>query len=198
MSPSFPANPLSTSELLAVASSHLSANGYLVVRDLDVGAHSGERGFVAEDDFGVVSVLVFDSWAQLENEWRDAQADLVELLSARLSRSAPKAWDGYLVLLCSAYAGDSSAVNQIERDTTRVRKIVATGENLQTIKDVEAALDLLLPLKLIESTTSMAGVLQILPTLIPAVDSDAILTVVDAFQSGEPPLERLHAFGRSK
>lgn len=198
MSPSFPAEPLSASELLSVASSHLASNGYTVVRDMSVGEYSGERGFVAEDDFGVVSLLVFDTWTQLEEEWRGAQADLVSLLSARLARSAPKAWDGYLVLFCAGYAEDVSSVHQIERDTTRVRKIIATGENLLTIGDVETALDLLLPLKLPKESAAMKGALEILPELIPSVDAGAIQTLVDAFRSSEPPLERLHSFGQIK
>ena len=198
MSPSFPNAPLLTSELISIASSHLASNGYTVVRDMSVGEYSGDRGFIAEDDFGVVSVVVFDTWKQLENEWQSAQADLVALLSARLARSAPKAWDGYLILLCAGYAEDARSISQIERDTTRVRKIVATAENLLTIRDVETALDLLLPLKLSEGSAAMQGVLEILPQLITSVEVGAVTTIVDAFRSGEPPLERLHAYEHSK
>jgi hypothetical protein len=174
---------LSTSVLVALANEVLAGNGYRVVRDLTEFAHLSDRGLLAEDEFSVISVVAFETWPQLEAEWLDAQADLVELLSRRLSRSAPKAWDGYLVLLCAGEPLDRQSIVQIERDTTRVRKIIAT-------------LDLLLPLTLPEDLSALDDVLESLPELIAtSADPTAVRIVIDAFRSMEPPLERLHALG---
>jgi hypothetical protein len=187
---------LSTSVLVALANEVLAGNGYRVVRDLTEFAHLSDRGLLAEDEFSVISVVAFETWPQLEAEWLDAQADLVELLSRRLSRSAPKAWDGYLVLLCAGEPLDRQSIVQIERDTTRVRKIIATGDMLRTSNDVARVLDLLLPLTLPEDLSALDDVLESLPELIAtSADPTAVRIVIDAFRSMEPPLERLHALG---
>lgn len=185
---------LTTSVLVALASEVFTANGYRVVRDLTDFAHSADRGLLAEDEFSVVSVVTFETWQQLENEWLETQADLVELLARRLSRAAPKAWDGYLVLLCIGQPPNRQAVSAIERDTTRVRKIVATGEMLRTSADVARVLDLLLPLNVPSGVTMLEDVLDSLPEVMrSSADPDAVRVVVDAFRSMEPPLERLHS-----
>lgn len=187
---------LTTSELLALASAQLSSNGYRVVRDIAGTAHSADRGLLAEDATSVVSVIAFETWQQLETEWRDAQADLVDLLSRRLQRSAPKAWDGYLVLLCISPPTDHYAAARIERDTTRLRKIVAAGEMLRTIKDIETVLDVLTPLELPNAVAALDDVLEALPELIGGgIDPAAVKAVVDAYRDMEAPLERLHALG---
>jgi hypothetical protein len=185
---------LSTSVLVALASELFTGNGYRVVRDLTDFPHSADRGLLAEDEFSVVSVVTFETWHQLENEWLETQADLVELLARRLSRAAPKAWDGYLVLLCAGEPPQRRAVSAIERDTTRVRKIVATGEMLRTSADVARVLDLLLPLTVPKGATMLEDVLDSLPEVMKlSADPSAVRVVVDAFRSMEPPLERLHA-----
>lgn len=187
-------SPLTTSDMLTLAAAQLIASGYRVVRDVAGTVNSADRGILAEDAASVVSVVVFETWSQLEAEWHEAQADLVDLLSKRLRRSAPKAWDGYLVLLCAGPPTDKHVLSQIERDTTRVRKIVATGETLRTIRDMEGVLDILAPLELPEDLEALEDVLDALPELIGGgVDPAVVRTVVEAFREMEAPLERLHA-----
>lgn len=184
---------LTTSVLLALASEVFTGHGFRVVRDLTDFAHSSDRGLLAEDEFSVVSVVTFETWQQLESEWLETQADLVELLARRLSRAAPKAWDGYLVLLCVGEPPSRQAVSAIERDTTRVRKIVATGGMLRTSADVARVLDLLLPLNLPAGVMMLEGVLDSLPEVMKSsADPEAVRVVIDAFKAMEPPLERLH------
>jgi hypothetical protein len=188
---------LSLPALLALASEQLSANGYRVVRDQSLSALPSERALLAEDEYGVVAIVAYHTWAQLETEWSDAQADLVGLLARRLARSAPKAWDGYLVLLCTSFSPDPAAVSQIERDTTRIRKIVATAEMLKTTSDLARILDVFMPLAVPESTAALTDVLDTLPDLMRGqVEPSAVRIVIDAFRTMEPPLERLHAFGQ--
>lgn len=185
---------LDTSTMLALASEILSASGYRVARDLTEMTRLGEGSLVAEDAFSVVSLVAFETWQQLETEWLEAQADLVDLLSRRLARAAPKAWDGYLVLLSVSDPLDPHAAMRIERDTTRVRKIIATGSTLQTAGDVEQVLDLLLPLKLPDTLLAVEDVLDTLPDHMRGlIDPADLRTVIEAFRTMEPPLERLHA-----
>lgn len=190
---------MTTTSLVALASETLAANGYRVVRDMAGMLKIGDQALLAEDSYNVVSVVAFETWQQLASEWVDAQADLVELLSRRLARSAPKAWDGYLVLMCAGEPADRRDVLKIERDTTRVRKIVATGSMLRTSSDVRRVLDLLLPLDLPPNLSAMSDALDALPSLMADTVSPEIMkVVVDAYRSVEPPLERLHDLGTAQ
>jgi hypothetical protein len=187
---------LSASSMIALASETLSLNGYRVVRDMTDMKKLGDQALLAEDAYSVISVVAFETWQQLEKEWAEAQADLVDLLARRLSRSAPKAWDGYLVLLCAGEPLDRLDADRIERDTSRVRKIVATGGRLRTSADVTRVLDLLLPLELPNNLSALDDVLDALPELMAdTVDRAKLKIVVDAFRDGSPPLERLHESG---
>ena len=62
--------------------------------------------------------------------WLQAQAALVDLISAFFHRSDAKAWEGYLVLLTPSVLPHDAAleVTEIRRNTTHVRKLVATGD----------------------------------------------------------------------
>lgn len=188
--------PLTTSAMIALASEVLSANSYRVARDITDMVRIGEQALLAEDAYSVVSVIAFETWQELEAEWPDAQASLVDLLARRLTRSAPKAWDGYLVLLCGADPVDPREVTKIERDTSRVRKIVASSSNLRGSADVARVLDLLIPLDLPAKVAAVNDVLDGLPNLMRnVVDPAKMKIVVDAFRAVEPPLARLHASG---
>ncbi|CAM3170182.1 MULTISPECIES: hypothetical protein [Sphingomonas] len=187
---------LSASSMIALANETLSLNGYRVVRDMTDMKRLGDQALLAEDAYSVVSVVAFETWQQLARDWSEAQADLVDLLARRLSRSAPKAWDGYLVLLCAGEPADCLDADRIERDTSRVRKIVATGGRLRTSADVARVLDLLLPLELPGDLAALEDVLDALPELMAkTVDRAKLKIVVDAYRDGEPPLERLHENG---
>ncbi|MBU0825477.1 MAG: hypothetical protein KKA44_02485 [Alphaproteobacteria bacterium] len=180
--------------MIALAGEVLSSNKYRVARDLTDVGRVGDDALLAEDEFSVVSVVAFETWPQLVESWSEAQADLVELLSRRLARSAPKAWDGYLVLFCAGEPLDRHEMVEIERDTTRVRKIVATGSMLRTSADVARTLDLLLPLGLPASSEAARDVLEGLPDLLKDFAEPAsVRVVVDAFRAIEPPLDRLHS-----
>lgn len=187
---------LSASSMIALASETLSLNGYRVVRDLTDMAKLGDQALLAEDAYSVVSIIAFETWHQLEQEWADAQADLVDLLARRLSRSAPKAWDGYLILMCAGEPSDRREAVKIERDTTRVRKIVATGGMLRTSTDIARVLDLLLPLELPTNLLALTDVLDALPALMEnTVELAKMKVVIDAYRDAEPPLQRLHESG---
>jgi hypothetical protein len=183
---------LSLSALMAVANEQLATNGFRVLRDVSFSGLPVERALLAEDDYSVVAIVGFETWTQLESEWSDAQAQLVSLLGRRLARSAPKAWDGYLVLLCTSAAPDRAAVSQIERDTTRVRKIVATVDRLRTTSDVARILDVFMPLTVSDATAESSDILDSLPELLRhEVSPVETRAVIQAFSEMKPLLESL-------
>lgn len=187
--------PLTSSQLLAAASEYLLAGGYTTV---DVSTAAAGTSRVFEDPFGVVALQVYDTWHDLQRDWNEAQGFLVELMSAHLSRPEPKAWEGYLVLLCPTPVPTSerSEVANLRYDTNRVRKLVATGDELETLEDVRNALLPLLPLEVKPPSASGAGLLDRLPDLLRehGVDPQITRVVVDAFTSNDSIIERLHEF----
>jgi hypothetical protein len=189
---------ISTLVLVAVSRELLSNNGFRIASDLRFDSLPPNRTLIAEDDYSVIAIVAYETFSELQSEWSGAQADLVNLLAQRLARSSPKAWDGYLVLMCAGSSTDRNAITEIERDTTRVRKIVATGEMLRTTKDVARVLDPFLPLMPSERGPELPDVLATLPELlrkdVPVAVTEA---VIDAFRKLEPPLERIHDFGEN-
>ena len=187
---------LSSNVIIAAARETLAASGFRVSSEHGLTALEPDRSLLAEDEYAVIALVAYDTWTELQAEWQDAQAELVALLAKRLARSAPKAWDGYLVLLCGASTTDKVGMAAIERDTTRVRKIVATGEILRTTSDVSRVLDPFLPLETPGEEAEIPDVLAMLPELLKGgVPIPATQAVINAFRAMEPPLERLHELG---
>jgi hypothetical protein len=187
---------ISALAIIAASRELLANNGFRIANDLQFDSLPATRALVAEDDYSVVTIVAYETFSELQSEWSSAQADLVTLLARRLARSAPKAWDGYLVLMSVGSSTDRSVISTIERDTTRVRKIVATGEMLRTTRDVARVLDPFLPLTLLEASAELPDVLATLPELLKnEVPVAATEAVIDAFRKLEPPLERIHALG---
>jgi hypothetical protein len=189
---------LTVTQLLARATEVLNANGYTEVpstADTDLRIR---RSRVFEDAYGIVALHGFDTWRQLADQWHLAQGQLVDLISTHLRTPEPKAWEGYLVLLTPGLvqATDRVALNDLRNDTIRVRKLIATGEDLGTLDDVRGALLPLLPLSIDGSQASSEGLLELLPGMLEEADisRDVTEVVVGAFAANESILERLHAF----
>jgi hypothetical protein len=187
---------LAPAAVLAEAASVLSGASYHVERDaekiLDL---PSERSFLAEDKYGVVIVVVYDTWGDLTRGWRSAQARAVEVISDRFTRLDRKAWDGYLILLTPALAAeDDATVHEIRYDTNRIRKIVATGEDIRSLSDVERTLLPLLPLA--HDTVELeedASPLDELPERLQehGVARELVQTAVDAFKEHRPIVQEL-------
>jgi hypothetical protein len=184
---------LTPSQLLAAVSELLEAGSYKAVQGGD-GWTSNARLF--EDPYGIVAVVVYETWGDLAGAWPDAQGRLVELISSHLRRPEPKSWEGYLVLLTPAVCPSTarSEAAAIRYDTNRVRKLVATGDELPTLDDVEQALLPLLPLQVESQLGTSSALLDRLPDLLAGrgIDAEAARTVVRAFTENESILERLH------
>ena len=140
-----PAQLLTPSQLLGAVSSTLVGAGFRQVTETKGARHPDILLF--EDTFAIVAVGVFESCERLIREWSNCQGWLVETVSSHVSKAEAKAWDGYLVLLTTAVASDFEqlALEQIARDTSHTRKLVASGDRLRTLSDVDAALAPFLP-----------------------------------------------------
>jgi hypothetical protein len=184
---------LTSSQVLAAASELLVSGGYSVVP-----TPPGWEGTVRlfEDPYGIVALHLYETWDRLIQEWHVAQGELVDLISEHLSRPEPKAWEGYLVVFTTGLmtGSDRTSLTDLRYDTNRVRKLVSTGEELETLDDVRTALLPLLPLDPETPPSERAGVLEMLPDLMTSEDvpRHVIEVLVDAFVNNASIVERLH------
>ena len=186
---------LSTIQVLAEATSVLEAGGYRAVAVPQAWPTSAR---VFEDPYGIVSLRVYDTWQQVSTEWTEMQGLLVDLISTNVRRGEPKTWEGYLVLLTIGQIIDEQRQDLVDLryDTNRVRKLVATAEDLQSLDDVRTALLPLLPLQVDEPPTSASGLLNRLPELLSEehIDPQVTETAIDAFSRNQSVVQRLHEF----
>jgi hypothetical protein len=184
--------PLTVTQLLAAATEEMVAGGY---REFRTGAEAPlDPTRVFEDAYGIVSLHVYETWGHLVDRWPLAQGHLVDLISAHLRKPEPKSWEGYLVLLTPGRAEADSRVNTIRYDTHRVRKLLATGEDLGTLNGLRSALLPLLPLSVEPDRAAEEGLLDRLPALLASrqIDQEVTAAVVSAFQQNESIVDALH------
>lgn len=141
-------------------------------------------------------VVVYETWPALVEGWTEDQGRLVGLISAHMTRADAKAWEGYLVLLTPAVPpeGKESGVEEVRYDVTRVRKLVAAGDELLALADVERALLPLLPITLSTEIEAGASVLDELPGLLQeqGIDREESEALIEAFREQRPLLEAIH------
>ncbi len=187
------ASPLTATQVLAAATELLESGGYSVV-PTPMSWQGAVRLF--EDSYGIVALHLYDTWEQLLQTWHVTQGQLVDLISEHLSRPEPKAWEGYLALFTTGpvTASDRTSVVDLRYDTNRVRKLVSTGEELETLEDVRVALLPLLPLDLQPPSTARSGLLDLLPELMADDDvpREFVEELVSAFAKNASIVERLH------
>jgi len=148
-----------------------------------------------EDEYGVVGIVVFDTCAELLRTWPDLQASLVDVISRHVGKEESKSWDGYLVLLSPGIAPSASAaIEDVRYNTTRLRKLVATADDLKRPTDVERVLRPLLPLPQERANLGQESALDLLPRLLAEqkISEGVTRVLVDAFREQSPLLERLH------
>jgi hypothetical protein len=172
----------------------LTTAGYRQVREVSTQWDSATSRLF-EDEYNVVGIVVFDTCSELLQTWTDLQGSFVDLISEHVGQTEAKAWDGYLVLLTSGMAPSEEAeLEAVRYNTHRLRKIVATGEELRTITDVERILRALLPLSDERATMDNASALDVLPRLLAdqGIAQETTRVIVEAFRSQSPMIERLH------
>lgn len=180
--------------LMAAASEVLTGSGFRVVPFELTERWGTSNCRVFEDPYSLVAVTIFDTWKQLQDRWPDSQSSLVDLVASKLSKSEAKAWDVYLAVLTPAFADTDSAreLNAIRYDTTRVRKLISTGEDLTTLDGVRRTLLPLLPINPI----ALEPPRDIFELLIDALESKGIersdvRRLVDAFASNKDLISSL-------
>lgn len=189
---------VTATELLAYASETLEEHGYRrATLDLDHNWRTVSARFF-EDDYAIVAIVVYETWKDLSSNWSDAQALLVEVMSRYITSYDAKSWEGYLVLLTPSPVGkhDRSEIIRIRYDISRVRKLIATGDDIQTLEDIKQLLLPLLPLQVETVEPVGESVLAILPNLLSkrGLPEQAIRVVVDAFLEQRPIVESLHNY----
>ena len=148
-----------------------------------------------EDVYAVVGIVVFETCTELLETWPDLQASLVDVISRHIGKEESKSWDGYLVLLSPGIApSERFAIDDIRYNTTRLRKLVATADDLKNSTDVERILRPLLPLPQEPANLGQESSLDLLPRLLASLDipEEATQVLIDAFREQSPLLERLH------
>lgn len=148
-----------------------------------------------EDEYNVVGMASFDTCSEMLRSWPELQGSLVEIISQRIGMGEAKAWDGYLVLLTPSFAPSSDReIDDLRYDTNRLRKLVATGEDLTTVNDVSRVLKPLLPLPGEKGIMSQKSALERLPGYMieRGIDKFVAETVIDLFLEQKPLLEYLH------
>jgi hypothetical protein len=186
---------LTPTTLLAAATELLTGTGFRAVSSKQSGNWGSANARLFEDPYTLVAVVVYDTWQQLFERWPDAQATLVDIVSERLGKSEPKSWDVYLVLLTPALADTAAAreVNAIRYDTTRVRKLISTGDELQTLEDVRRTLLPLLPVTPVTLGSPRNVLEQLVDALVErGLSRDDVSSVVEAYSKNQPLIPMLN------
>ncbi len=195
-----PEKSLTATDILAAAGEILVSHGYSRSSDTISLETPLRNTRLFEDAYGIVAVVVYETWEDLSTRWPDAQGFLVDLISKHVSSADAKAWEGYLVLLTPAVIGmtSRSEADRIRYDTTRVRKLLATGEELKTVGDVERVLLPLLPLDEVE-VGHQESTLEMVPELLTkkGISRRAVEVIISAYLSQLPMLDKLHTYRAS-
>lgn len=179
--------------LIALASEKFAEAGYSVKREHGSSIFPTEESLLAEDDFGIVAMVVFETWSELVDMWPMAQSTLVKLVSNKVARTSPKFYDAYLMLVCRSVVSTQDMIAKIERDTNRVRKYVIHDSSLKSSKDFVSAMDPLMPLNLTDEIVSVTDALDLLPDLLESsARPDLVKTAVEAYRDLSSPVEAIH------
>ena len=190
------ATSLNHSQIVGEATRLLLDGGFSQVDPVELSSNAELRVF--EDSRSVVGLVFFRSWDQLQTDWPGVQAALVDRISSRFKRSDAKAWDGYLVLLTSAEAPSSEVIADVRRDTSRLRKLVATGADPVSVESVAEVLLPVLPLELVGVESLQSSLLERIPGMVADYDIDPELAAaaIASFENNRSPMEGIAAWRR--
>jgi len=192
---------LTTTGLLAAAQNALIEAGYELVGTTIGQPSLYDRARLLQNPYSVVMVATFETWENLVNSWPDYQSATVESMSKFLRQGEAKAADCYLVLLTPSPVPISEVpiANRIRSDTSRLRKLLGTADDLRSISDVTKVIASLLPLSIPLGDGSGDSSLDALPRILEqhGVETSATKVVVDAFRANAPIMTRLHQFKHS-
>lgn len=182
--------------LMASASTCLTNAKYAEISSAPLDSLETVGGRFFEDEYRVVMLLVFDTWTELRETWPKAQSSLVELMSTNMTKTIDKSWDGYLVLLTLDPCPPSrrAELDEIRYDTFRVRKLVAAGDELRSLADVQLALLPLLPIEAGVVSGGETSALDVLPGLLSeeGIEPEVTERLLSAFRNRSSLIDALH------
>jgi len=187
-------------DLIAAATKTLQDGGYrqITARFPD---WNNQTARLFEDKYSIVGLVVFETCGELLRTWTDLQGSLVNVISHHVGREESKAWDGYLVLLSPGIApSEDNGIEAIRYDTRRVRKLVATGDDLRGLTEVERVLRPLLPFAVGSASVGQGTALDLLPKLLSAhnIPEETTKALVEAFRKQASLLETLNDLKENK
>jgi len=140
--------PVAASAFFAAACKALESTDYARVSPSATDRVTGPWSATFEDASSVVGVQAYESIDELIQGWPTAQSHLTDLISRFIEPSDPKAWDGYLVLIAPERVNEDQLdeIVAIQYNTSRVRKLVVTGDKIAIDQSLRIALSPLLPL----------------------------------------------------
>lgn len=185
---------LTAGALLAAAEECLCGSDYSEVRSGK--GFSGAKVF--ENSYNIVMLVAFETWTDLASSWLDYQETMVEAMSSFLTRTEMKRWDGYLVLLTPSPVPQDqiTTANGIRNNTTMLRKLLGTGDDIKTLSGVRESLLPLLPMTVSVEVAGADSGLSVLPAILEkgGIPRGATETIIEAFTAKTPILQRLHEY----
>ena len=189
-------NPLNVTTITGAAAELLESAGFKAVPPSIGDNWSANSARVYEDRYSIVCVAVYETWAHLSSRWNEDQENLVELISRHFLRSDAKAWDGYLALFTPSYVpvGERLIAIEIQRDTRRVRKLFADGNELRLVDSIRRVLLPLLPLEE-QDALQPSNLLDSLPPILAkhGVDEEAAQLAISAFREQRSIAAEIHS-----
>lgn len=191
---------ITTTELIAAATKLLDVGGYRQILNDDIDWNSSNKRLF-EDEYNIVGVVVFETCSELLHSWVDYQELLVNIITKYINKKESKSWDGYLVLLTPGTAPSEFAeIEAVRYNTSRLRKIVATGDDMQSPTEVERVIRMLLPLESEVSEIRDLSVLDLLPDVLheQGIAYEVSRPLIEAYQEQSPLLVALHNSRKEK
>ena len=180
---------LEASQVLGEATRLLCDGGFSQASSANISPEFELRVF--EDDRSIVGLVLYDTWEELESNWSAAQAVMVELMSEKVRPNDPKSWDGYLVLLTVDEPARAGSVTKIKNDTSRLRKLVATGREMKTMASVKDTLLPVLPFDVASSVASSTALTDRIPEMLEehGIERSLATAAIMSFQENRSPME---------
>jgi hypothetical protein len=159
---------LTSTDLISITTEHLHNSGYEEIEREKFENPPISDSKLFEDKFGVVAVTVFETWQSLKQEWKESQSWLVDILSRYTTRRDNKSWEGYLILMTpsSPPEDEKSIVQNIRYNISRVRKLVATGDELENTEDIQKVLRPLIPISSDVDLAESKSSIELLPEIL--------------------------------
>lgn len=195
-----PHSMITTTNMISAAKDVFEKNGFSKVTMHTLSGIGASNHCLFEDPYSLVALVVFETWGDIASTWQDIQSAFVELISDHISSTENKVWDCYLLLWTPerTSSSDGETRRQIQYDIGRARKLVATGDDIHEIADIEKALLPLLPLTESVVTASQSSILDRIPEILSTSELpiEKIRAVVRAFEENESLIETLYDCGK--